>query len=229
MQPQPQPSSRPVQAAALGLLWCAALAWPGQASAQAMAHEIAAVDVYGRPTLRLQQDLLPADGRPVQAGDASPQPSRQTMVWTQGRGLQLGLGVVAAQPSERGVAPTLARGVAMAPSANDPAVPTQVLLAAGRQLTPGVDMRLGLGLPLTSSASRAAAGGSLPLAGQAGVDALADPSRQAELRLGMALVPSRAYDGLRRGLAMRVELSGATTVTLKPRGRRLTVQLSSQW
>ena len=219
------------RATALGLLLCVALAGPDRVQAQAEADNSSVIDWYGRPTLRLQQDLLPADGRPAQAGDGSPQPARQTLVWTQRSGMDVGLGVVQVQPAAQGVAPTLVRGVAAAPTALDAAVPTQAVLAVGHRMAPGLDMRLGLGVPLGSGAARVAAagGGMLPLVGQAGGDGLIDTSRRTELRLGMALVPTRAYDGLRRGMVMRMELSGATTLTLKPRGRRLTVQLSSQW
>ncbi len=218
------------RAAALGLLLCMALAGTDPVLAQAESDDGSAVDWYGRPTVRLQQDLLPADGRPVQAGDGNPQPARRTMLWTQRAGVEVGLGLVQPQSAPRGAAPTLVRGVSAAPTAADAAVPTQAVLALGRQVATGVDMRVGLGVPLGHGAARAAAGGGpLTLAGQAGADSLFDSTRRAELRVGMALVPTRAYDGLRRGLAMRMELSGSTTLTMKPRGRRVTVQLNSQW
>ena len=45
------------RAAALGLLLCMALARPDPVLAQAETDDGSAVDWYGRPTLRLQQDL----------------------------------------------------------------------------------------------------------------------------------------------------------------------------
>ena len=50
-----------------------------------------------------------------------------------------------------------------------------------------------------------------------------------QMRVALALLPQDPYADLRRGLLTKVELSGQTTLALRPRGGRFGVLLTSHW
>ena len=50
-----------------------------------------------------------------------------------------------------------------------------------------------------------------------------------QMRVALSLLPQDPYADLRRGLLTKVELSGQTTLALRPRGGRLGVLLTSHW
>ena len=50
-----------------------------------------------------------------------------------------------------------------------------------------------------------------------------------QMRVVLALVPQDPYADLRRGLLTKIELSGQTTLALRPRAGRFGVLLTSQW
>ncbi len=49
------------------------------------------------------------------------------------------------------------------------------------------------------------------------------------MRVALALTPQDPYADLRRGLLTKIELSGQTTLALRPRGRRIGLLLTSHW
>ncbi|MDT7835092.1 hypothetical protein [Aquabacterium sp. OR-4] len=94
---------------------------------------------------------------------------------------------------------------------------------------------LGLGLtaawplPATAvAATRHGGPGLQPLADSLADGAASLPPR-GELRMGLSFSRRGPHDALRRSLAWRMELSGSTTLTVKPRAGRVNLQLSSQW
>ena len=50
-----------------------------------------------------------------------------------------------------------------------------------------------------------------------------------QMRVALSLLPQDPYADLRRGLLTKVELSGQTTLALRPQGGRLDVLLTSHW
>ena len=50
-----------------------------------------------------------------------------------------------------------------------------------------------------------------------------------QIRVALALLPQDPYADLRRGLLTQVELSGQTTLALRPRGGRFDVLLTRHW
>ncbi len=50
-----------------------------------------------------------------------------------------------------------------------------------------------------------------------------------QMRVALALLPQDPYADLRRGLLTKIELSGQTTLALRPRGGRFGVLLTSHW
>ena len=50
-----------------------------------------------------------------------------------------------------------------------------------------------------------------------------------KMRVALSLLPQDPYADLRRGLLTKVELSGQTTLALRPRGSRFDVLLTSHW
>lgn len=155
----------------------------------------------GRITLELQETNVagPVPEALPMQGGASFSTSTQSMVWARRGSLGLGLGV--AQPWQ-------------SPSRLQGAAPDD----AGGPLGAPDDRRLVLGLALYTGASSR-------LVWQAQM------TGETTTRLpGPALVLKRAdpVRALARG-ALRMELSRNTTLTLRPRGRRISVALSSQW
>ncbi len=65
-----------------------------------------------------------------------------------------------------------------------------------------------------------------PLASPA-VPGLDNTPRQ--MRVSLALTASDPYADLRRGMLTRVELSGQTTLSLRPRGGKVMLHLTSRW
>jgi len=132
--------------------------------------------------------------------------ARQRMVWLQSRrsALALGLGVEQRGPY-RG-------GVAYGPSENTGFQPAGMLL--GLSLDTGARSRLILQTPLLTAPRSAA-------------DEALLPAPERELRMGMVFHASKPYADLRRGL--RVELSGQTTLSFRPRSGRIAVALQSSW
>lgn len=66
-----------------------------------------------------------------------------------------------------------------------------------------------------------------PLAPPPTVPGLDNPQR--ELRVSLALTARDPYADLRRGMLTRIELSGQTTVSLRPRGGKVMLHLTSRW
>jgi hypothetical protein len=54
-------------------------------------------------------------------------------------------------------------------------------------------------------------------------------SQTRQMRVGLALTPQDPYADLRRGLLTKIELSGQTTLAVRPRGRRIGLLLTSHW
>ncbi len=50
-----------------------------------------------------------------------------------------------------------------------------------------------------------------------------------QMRVSLALTASDPYADLRRGMLTRVELSGQTTLSLRPRGGKVMLHLTSRW
>lgn len=99
----------------------------------------------------------------------------------------------------------------------------------GQALPPAVQAR-GAGLLVgvsVGTSERSSLVWQAPLMRAADPTGLAAPERQ--MRLGLAFQARDPYADLRRGSLMRVELSGPTVFSLRPRGGRLAMVLSSQW
>lgn len=206
------------------------LPWPGDAAAPALTPGGDDPAVQVLPALRLQQSRSPATAS-VPAALAAPLGGaaywQRSMVWQRRDRIELGFGLAVlreAQPQgplagERG-ADTSSLGARPVGGSGAPAM---ALLALGRAVTPGVAMGLGMDLPLNRSL--AGPGGAGDGMGDGGLSNLP----QGELRMGLSFMNRDAYDGLRRGLDLRMELSGATALTVRPRSGRVTLQLSSRW
>ncbi len=126
--------------------------------------------------------------------------ARQTMVWMRPRAGALGLGLGVEQ--REGLLP--ANGGAR-----------QAGLLVGVSLATGQRSELVLQTPLLNAPR------TVPEPGLAS----ADEARQ--LRMGLVFDSRKPYEDLRRGV--RVELSGQTTVSFKPRGGRIGVTVQSRW
>ena len=66
-----------------------------------------------------------------------------------------------------------------------------------------------------------------PLAPPTAVPGLDSTPQQ--MRVSLALTATDPYADLRRGLLTRVELSGQTTLSLRPRGGKVMLNLTSRW
>ena len=56
-----------------------------------------------------------------------------------------------------------------------------------------------------------------------------DRPTERDVRLGLEFRKTDAFSDLRRGALMKLELSRETTLSLKPRGGRVGLTLSSHW
>ncbi len=123
----------------------------------------------------------------------------QMMLWTGGARVQVGLAIEQALPT-----------------------PAQQRMAGG--VAPGeLGMLVGVGI---TASERVQLTWHTPLS-QPGPFMAASPQRQ--MRLGLAVSLRDPYADLRRGLLIRVEFSGQTALSLRPRGGRLGLLLTSQW
>lgn len=196
-------------------LWILAWAWIATANAQpaALASEAAAAMTQEPP--RLSSGTLPVTGADAQGNSQV----WQHAIWWQRHGAaDLGWGVAYRQAANLNTAAT------PAPLAAPSTAPTNAmaLVAVGRTLTPSLSVHVGAALPL----------GITNAATNSWRDAAADttpPDNRGELRMGLSFQARSAASHLRQGLALRVELSGSTALTLKPRAGRVGLQLNSQW
>ncbi len=123
----------------------------------------------------------------------------QTMVWTGGSRLWLGLGL-----EQRTVAPLLPR-------------------PAGSPVSADAGLLIGLGV---DAGSRARLTWQTPLLRADGGDTAGAPR---QMRMGLVFSPRDPYADLRKGMLTRIELSGQTALALRSRGGRLGLTLTSQW
>jgi hypothetical protein len=218
-------------------LACIAGATVGAAACQAQTTDLAATagasvqDLLGdraANTLVLSQS-------PAARGTA--QAWRQSMLWHRRDRTGFGLGLdvlVPAQPqgplaSQRGADTTGLDGNAGAPPAPETGA-ALALLAVARPVASGVALHMAIGVPLTAGLRSSAGAGPLDQT----ADGLPGDSwrkgGRSEMRMGLSFGSNQPYAGLRRGLAMRMVISGATTLSVRPRGGgRVLVQLHSQW
>ena len=152
---------------------------------------------------RVTRATLPALAASSLGGPPAASPGRvvQTMVWVARPALQLGLGV-----EQRWALPG-------APGAATPSAPDAGLL---------VGLLVG---------PRSAAGSHVHLTWQAPLGRPDSPYGEVQarqVRVASAPLPQEPYADLRRGLLTKVELSGQTTLALRPRGGRFGV-LPSHW
>ena len=152
---------------------------------------------------RVTRATVPALAASSLSGLPAASPGRvvQTMVWVVRPALQLGLGV-----EQRWAMP----GAPGAPGAATPGARDAGLLV-GLRLDAGPRVHLTWRAPLWRP------------------DAQNGEVQPRQMRVALALLPQDPYADLRRGLLTQVELSGQTTLALRPRGGRFGVLLSSHW
>jgi hypothetical protein len=102
-----------------------------------------------------------------------------------------------------------------------------LLIGADRTLGGGMVMRMGMVVPQTGPQPDWT-GSAAPGIGRDWHDWHDDQPRQ-PVGLGLRLSTRPPLDGLRRGLQLRLEVSGATTLSVKPRRSKLLLELHSQW
>lgn len=185
------------------------------------------------PRQRLERSLLPAPARAETAGGVSV-PSQQWMSWRRSRGFEWGVGMVVPSPGMAGPwsGQRAAETTALPATAQSARVPTRAVLGVGRGLGAGLSLQLDLSTRLPQHVTAGGAGpaglmqavdhGGLPLA----PDAASAPP---EWRVGLAFHSRDEGEVLRRGLGMKMSLGSGSTLSIKPRARRVVVQLSSQW
>lgn len=185
-----------------GLMAClCAAALVSPALAQDLSERVALDGSVLRLSVNQGEPLATSGAAPALGPGALASPNaRQTMVWMRPRAGALGLGLGVEQ--REGLL-----------SANGGVRQAGLLL--GVSLTTGQRSELVLQTPLLN-ASR-----TVPEPGLAS----ADEARQ--LRMGLVFDSRKPYEDLRRGV--RVELSGQTTVSFKPRGGRIGVTVQSRW
>lgn len=184
-----------------GCICAAALALPVQAQPQPMAQRVALDGLVPRLSVSQSEPLATGGALPALGPGAEVSPNAlQTMLWMRPRSGALGLGLGVEQRE------ALRTGSAAARQAG---------LLLGVSLATGQRSELVLQTPLLK-ASRV-----LPEPGLTS----ADEARQ--LRMGLVFDSRKPYEDLRRGV--RVELSGQTTVSFKPRGGRIGVTVQSRW
>ncbi|MCU7369701.1 hypothetical protein PEC18_02135 [Paucibacter sp. O1-1] len=183
----------------MACLCAAALVSP--ALAQDLSERVALDGSVLRLSVNQGEPLATSGAAPALGPGAGTSTSaRQTMVWMRPRAGALGLGLGVEQ--REGLL-----------SANGGVRQAGLLL--GVSLATGQRSELVLQTPLLN-ASR-----TVPEPGLAS----ADEARQ--LRMGLVFDSRKPYEDLRRGV--RVELSGQTTVSFKPRGGRIGVTVQSRW
>lgn len=153
---------------------------------------------------RLSHSALPVGVRAGATGPpgASPVRTVQTMVWTARPLLQLGLGIERRWPQPSSVS---------SPAPNPTDAGLLVGLLVGLRLDAGPRAHLTWEAPLWRPETSSGDG------------------QTREMRVALALTPQDPYADLRRGLLTKVELSGQTTLALRPRGRRIGLLLTSHW
>lgn len=158
------------------------------------------------------------------AGDV--QVWRQALLVQQLDRTQVGLGVAVRTPvvpggplaSQRGADTTGLRGAGSTPSL---AGPVMALVSVGQPLADGVSVGMGVRVPVGATPAAR-------LRGAAGDAALRDG--RGEVQMALSFSTRSAASDLRPGLALRMDLGGATALSLRPRGGgRVLVQLTSQW
>lgn len=138
---------------------------------------------------------------------------QRAMQWQRHGSTDYGLGLAVLRPATGQVA-----GQVAVPAGGAMPAGALALLAVGRPVAGGVSMNLGAGIPIGVQAP----------AWRDTAEATAPDSR-GELRMGLSFSTRSATSELRRGLALHVELSGSTALTLKPRAGRVGLQLNSRW
>lgn len=134
----------------------------------------------------------------------SPAPARQTMLWAHRPGWALGLGIEERRRYEQ---QALLRGL-----------PSQ-----------GAGLLLGLSLATSERTQLVVQTPLLATPARFGPYDLATSAEPRQLRLGLVFHKSDRLADLRRGLLMKVELSGQTTLSVKPRAGRIGFTIASQW
>jgi len=165
------------------------------------------------PTLSMTQTsadpLATAGAAPVDIALPSRYPvAQQTMLWAHRGAWAAGIGVEQRQRYERG-----AQGLSPMQESG---------MLVGVSLSTGDNSRLFMQLPLSNARWPSA----LPN-GRSADEALFNEQRQ--LRMGLVFQKNDQLADLRRGLLMKVELSGQTTLSIKPRAGRIGVTLASRW
>lgn len=182
----------------------------GALALPAAAQQVALSDRVALDGLTPRLSVSQSQGEPLATGGAMPAlglaagvspNARQTMVWMRPRegALGLGLGVEQRDGMAAGGAPAM----------------RQAGLLVGVSLATGQRSELVLQTPLLNAPRP------MPEPG------LASAHEARQLRMGLVFDSSKPYDDLRRGV--RVELSGQTTVSFKPRGGRIGVTVQSRW
>lgn len=185
----------------MACLCAAALVSPALAQPQDLSDRVALDGLVPRLSVSQSEPLATSGAMPALGPGAGASPSaRQTMVWMRPRAGALGLGLGVEQ--REGLLPA---------SGGE----RQAGLLVGVSLATGQRSELVLQTPLLT-ASR-----TVPEPGLSS----ADEARQ--LRMGLVFDSRKPYEDLRRGV--RVELSGQTTVSFKPRGGRIGVTVQSRW
>lgn len=234
------PAARP-RSAVRAAVWCglgwavgwvlAGSAWAGVDGPRASPEPIGSA-LAPEPSL---PQLMPAGGPAAVVGGLPPgaaQPLELRMAWRPlgeaARGLAWGVGVVA--PASTGAAggPWAAQRAAETSALPaEPALgqaPARAVLGVGRAFPSGLSLHMDLSARLPGQApGRGVAAGLAP-----GDAALADEAG-GQWRVGLAFRGRPAGEALRQGLSLKMSLGGATVLAVKPRARRVTLQLSSQW
>lgn len=160
-------------------------------------------------THTIADPLATAGAAPVDIALPSRYPvAQQTMLWAHRGAWAAGIGVEQRQryePVAQGQSPMRESG-----------------MLVGLALRTGDNSRLFMQLPLSNARWPSA----LPN-GRSADEALFSEPRQ--LRMGLVFQKNDQLADLRRGLLMKVELSGQTTLSIKPRAGRIGVTLASRW
>ncbi len=133
-------------------------------------------------------------------------------------GLPVGTPVRALQTMVWAVRPALQPGFGVEQRWTQPSA-----LGSGLAGTPEVNLLVGLRL---DAGPRAHLTWQTPLWRR---DAQNPEAQPRQMRVALALLPQDPYADLRRGLLTKIELSGQTTLALRPRGGRFGVLLTSHW
>ena len=130
--------------------------------------------------------------------------TRQTMLWAHRPGWALGLGIEERRRYEQ---QALLRGLS----------------------SQGAGLLLGLSLATSERTQLVVQTPLLATPARFGPYDLANSAEPRQLRLGLVFHKSDRLADLRRGLLMKVELSGQTTLSVKPRAGRIGFTIASQW